>query len=167
MERAVARRWEFHALALTSIAGGSFEYIALKGGGMGIMRVTNSENYFGLNYIATGEHTDGQYFQCSTSIPAGDAGPPTHMHENESEGFYVISGLLTLVAGGKEHKLSAGDFFIVMPKVTHTWRNESSKTVELLITFSPSGIENMFRELDEPNADFISIGAKYGMTIAE
>ena len=129
------------------------------------MLVTNSEQHFGLNYIATGGHTNGRYFQCSTSIPPGDAGPPTHRHANESEGFYVVSGSLKLIADGKVYELNAGDFFNVLPDVAHTWRNESSETTELLITFSPSGIEGMFRELDEKDADYVAVGKKYGMTL--
>jgi len=123
------------------------------------------EECFGLTFIATGDDTDGQYFQCSASIPAGDAGPPKHMHASESEGFYVISGSLNLVVEDKEHILKAGDFFYVPPGTSHTWSNRSTKATDVIFTFSPSGIENMFRELGNQAADFESIGAKYGMTI--
>jgi len=124
-----------------------------------------NETHFGLRYIATGEQTDGQYFQCTTSIPAGDPGPPKHRHKNESEGFYVLSGSLCLIVEGREHVLNSGDFFNVAPGTTHTWSNKSAEEAELVITFSPSGIENMFRELDNEKADYELIGAKYGMTI--
>lgn len=132
-----------------------------------MVKIPNAEHHFGLTYIATGGQTNGRYFQCSASIPPGDKGPPLHFHANESEGFYVITGSLTLLAAGKEHTLTTGDFFNVMPGVVHSWFNDSNKTVELIITFSPSGIEDMFRELDEKNADFVSIGIKYGMSIVE
>ena len=130
-------------------------------------KVLNAEHHFGLTYIATGRQTNGRYFQCSTSIPSGDKGPPVHTHENESEGFYVVAGSLTLVVAGKEYALTAGEFFNVMPGIAHSWYNDSNSTAELVITFSPSGIEDMFRELDEPGADFVSIGTKYGMSVVD
>jgi len=128
---------------------------------------TLDEEHFGLTYIATGEQTDGHYFQCSASIPPGDPGPPPHRHATESERFYVVSGRLSLVVEDAEHLLEAGDTFSVKPGETHTWSNKSTEVAELIITFSPSGIENMFRELDEPGAEFISVGDKYGMTTAD
>jgi len=127
--------------------------------------VPKTESHFGLNFIATGEQTDGRYFQCSTSIPPGDNGPPEHKHANESEGFYVISGLLNLYVGGEVHVLEPGDYVNVMPGEVHTWSNTTKKSTELVITFAPSGIENMFRELDEPDSNFIAVGKKYGMTV--
>jgi len=132
-----------------------------------VSKYTLNENHFGLTYIATGEQTDGRYFQCSTSIPVGDSGPPKHTHDFESEGFYVASGTLTLVVEDQEHVLQAGDYLNVLPRQPHTWSNKSDKTVELIITFSPSGIEDMFRELDMPSADIVSVGTKYGMTIVD
>ena len=130
-------------------------------------QVSSPEKRFGLTYIATGRQTNGQYFQCSTSIPSGDKGPPLHKHAHESEGFYVVSGCLKLNVDGVEHVLFAGDYFNVMPGSAHTWTNDSGEVVALIITFSPSGIEDMFRELDAPVADFSTIGEKYGMTILD
>jgi len=124
-----------------------------------------AEQHFGLTFIATGEQTAGRYFQCTSCIPAGDSGPPLHSHANESEGFYVLSGSLTLTVSGCQHYLQAGDYLNVMPDEPHTWINSSDEVTKLLITFSPSGIENMFRELDKPDADLIAVGKRYGMTI--
>jgi len=126
---------------------------------------TLNENYFGLTYIATGEQTNGCYFQCSASIPAGDSGPPRHKHKYESEGFYVVSGEFHLTVGEREHLLKSGDYINVLPGELHTWKNKSKDIVELIITFSPSGIENMFRELDQSGVDVVTVGEKYGMTI--
>jgi len=125
------------------------------------------EEHFGLRYIATGEQTGGQYFQCATTVPAGDAGPPPHRHANESEGFYVRSGTLNLQVDGRQSLLSAGDFVQVPPNAVHTWSNDTDQPVELIITFCPAGIESMFRALDEVGADFVAIGAAYGMTVVE
>jgi len=126
-----------------------------------------NEEHFGLTYIATGEQTGGRYFQSSTVIPAGDAGPPKHKHESEDEGFYVVSGELCLCVEETEHSLKAGDYVNILSGQTHTWSNKSKHPVELIITFTPSGIEEMFRELDQPDADFASVAKKYGMTIVE
>lgn len=123
------------------------------------------ETHFGLTYIATGDDTDGQYFQCSATIPAGDSGPPVHKHANESEGFYVASGTLTIKIDGQTRTLNEGDYVNVRPGQAHTWSNQSQRSTLLIITFSPAGIENMFRELDNQSADFATVGHKFGMTI--
>jgi len=128
-----------------------------------MVRKVNSEQHFGLTYIATGH----QYFQCSTLIPAGDIGPPKHSHANESEGFYVVEGTLDLEIDGDLRVIGEGEFAIALPGQSHTWSNRSKSTTELIVTFSPAGIEQMFRELSEPNADFVTIGQKFGMTILD
>ncbi len=76
-----------------------------------------------------------------------------------------MSGSVKLQVDGKEQMLNAGDFFNVMSEVAHTWCNESIATAELMIVFSLSGIDEMFREFDQLNADFVAIGNRYGMTM--
>lgn len=44
----------------------------------------------------------------------------------------------------------------------HTWRNESESDAELIVTFVPAGLENMFKELESDMENIIAIGQKYG-----
>ncbi|MGB7392930.1 MAG: hypothetical protein WA913_00915, partial [Pricia sp.] len=62
------------------------------------MKTNNlQEKFFGLTFIATGKETNGKYFLSKTTIPAGDSGPPVHVHSREDEGFYLKSGELTVI----------------------------------------------------------------------
>ena len=120
------------------------------------------ENYFGLTFIATGEETNGKYFLSETTIPAGDSGPPVHTHSQEDESFYLKKGKLTFTIDGKEIELHEGEFLIIEKGEKHTWKNVSDVDAELIVTFSPAGIERMFIEMDRNPADIGAIGRKYG-----
>ncbi len=120
------------------------------------------ENYFGLTFIATGKETDGKYFLSKTTIPAGDVGPPVHSHSKEAEGFYLESGELTFIVDGKEIKLKTGEYLNIEKGEKHFWKNESNSDVQLIVTFVPAGIENMFKELDRDMQNIKKIGEKYG-----
>lgn len=53
---------------------------------------------------------------------------PTHHHPT-SERFTVLSGTLTVVTGGEERRLGAGEVVEVPPGVEHTFRNDTDETV--------------------------------------
>lgn len=122
----------------------------------------SKEKYFGLTFIATGKETNGKYFLSKTAIPAGDSGPPVHVHSREDEGFYVESGQLTLIVDHREIKLKAGDYLNIEKGEAHTWKNESKSDAQLIVTFSPAGIENMFKELEHNKENIKTVGQKYG-----
>ena len=127
------------------------------------MKIRKSqESYFGLTFLATGNETDGKYFLSETIIPSGDSGPPLHTHSNEDEGFYLKSGALTFSVDGETIKLRAGDYLNIEKGEEHTWKNESDSEAELLVTFVPAGIENMFKELERNMQNIKEIGQKYG-----
>ena len=118
----------------------------------------SNETFFGLTFLATGKETDGKYFLSETIIPAGDSGPPIHFHSNEDEGFYLRKGRLKFVIEGKEIELKEGQFLNIEKGEKHTWRNEMEFDAELIVTFSPAGIENMFMELEQNISDIKRIG---------
>ncbi len=127
------------------------------------MKRTNViENYFGLNFIATGNETNGKYFLSETVIPAGDSGPPIHFHSNEDESFFLKSGRLKFIVNDEEMELNAGDFLNIEKGERHTWKNETEEDAALIVTFAPAGIEQMFVELDNDMSRIKEIGIKYG-----
>ena len=121
-----------------------------------------NQSFFGLTFISTSEETNGKYFQSSTMIPAGDPGPPPHIHSKEDEGFYVKSGELTFIINDEEVVVKEGEYINIEKGEKHSWRNDSNSATELIITFSPAGIEKMFEELDENPSNILEIGKKYG-----
>ena len=120
------------------------------------------ENFFGLNFIATGNETNGKYFLSETVVPAGDLGPPIHVHAHEDESFFLKSGQLKFIVNDEEVELNAGEFLNIEKGERHTWKNESTEDAELIITFAPAGIEKMFIELDKDRSRIKQIGMKYG-----
>ncbi len=122
----------------------------------------SKETFFGLTFLATGNETDGKYFLCETKIPAGDNGPPIHFHSNENEGFYLRKGKLKFIVDAKEIELNEGQFLNIEKGEKHTWRNETNFGAELIVTFVPAGIENMFKELEQNMSDIKKIGKRYG-----
>ncbi len=124
--------------------------------------VKGTGNYFGLNFIATGRETDGKYFLSETIIPAGDPGPPVHVHSREDEGFFLKRGQLKVLVNDEVIELKTGDFLNIEKGEKHTWRNESDEAAELIITFAPAGIEQMFVELSEDMSRVKEIGMKFG-----
>lgn len=127
------------------------------------MKIKKSkETYFGLTFLATGKETDGSYFLSETTIPAGDNGPPIHFHSKEDEGFYLKKGELSFTVNGTEIDLKEGEFLNIEKGEKHTWRNKTEFDAELIVSFAPAGIENMFKELEQNMSDIKKIGQKYG-----
>lgn len=121
-----------------------------------------NKQYFGLNFLATGEETDGKYFLSQTIVPLGDLGPPLHSHANEDEGFYLEKGELLFTIEGKEILLKEGEFLNIEKGKKHTWKNDSQSDAKLIVTFVPAGIEKMFIEIDQDFEKIKEIGLKYG-----
>ncbi len=127
------------------------------------MKIKKSrEVYFGLTFLATGKETDGKYFLSETIVPSRDPGPPVDTHSKENEGFHLRSGTLIFMVDGEEIKLNEGEYLNIEKGEEHTWRNESDSDAELIVTFVPAGIENMFKELEQNMENMKKIGHKYG-----
>lgn len=123
---------------------------------------TKNQSFFGLEFIATSEETEGKYFLSKAIIPAGDNGPPPHIHSKEDEGFYIEKGELTFIVNHKEICVRAGSFINIQKGEKHTWYNSSAGEAIVIVTFCPAGIEEMFRELDQNITDIHLISRKYG-----
>lgn len=130
-------------------------------------------------FLATSETTNGGYAVIEAFVPPG-GGPPPHVHSREEEGFYILEGEMTFRAVGREIRLAAGGFINLPVGVKHSFRNESSQPVKMLIFVAPSGIERMFRQAgravsdqDAPIAPFddsdveqvVKAAADHGITI--
>lgn len=92
-----------------------------------------------------GEHTEGRLFQSVVAYPHG-AAPPLHIHHDADETFFVLSGEATIFVGDERYECTAGDFVFGPKGVPHTFLVRS-EWVELLVTFSPAGIDGFFAEV--------------------
>lgn len=99
---------------------------------------------------AKGQQTDGAYSLCEVAGPPGFA-IPVHLHEREHEGFYVVSGVVTLALGQELTTVGAGGFGFAPAEVPHSFRLDAPDTrLLLLITPGAQGHEGMFAELGRP-----------------
>ncbi|MFD0878245.1 cupin domain-containing protein, partial [Massilia pinisoli] len=74
-------------------------------------------------------------------------GPPLHVHPNQDEIFFVVSGEYLFQVGQEKYQLKAGDTIFLPRKVPHTFAQTSEKG-QMFFLFQPSGkMEDFFRTL--------------------
>lgn len=104
------------------------------------------------NLLVTGDETNNAFFQFEAVVPKG-GGPPAHVHRNEDESFYVVSGRLEILLGTSIHEAKAGDFVFIPRGTVHRFKNVGSETAVQLVTFVPAGMEKFFQEVFPPVKD--------------
>jgi quercetin dioxygenase-like cupin family protein len=110
--------------------------------------------------------------------PPGDQ-PPVHVHAEEDEGFYVLSGSVTVWAGAAEPVvLDAGDYALAPRGVPHTYRAGDNGAV-MLVSSAPGTFVPFLREAGQvaprpelpvldgpPDAERLAtIAAAHGITL--
>ena len=95
--------------------------------------------------MTTGDNTNEGYAIWEATVPPS-GGPPLYTQSRESEGFYVLDGEVVFEIDDQTIRAASGTFLNLPPGVRHTFRNESQKTVRMLILVAPAGMERMFEE---------------------
>lgn len=93
-------------------------------------------------FLADGGATDGHYWLCEETF-WGDS-PPLHVHDEEEESFYVLSGRGVVVVGETENHVGPGSFVLVPRGTAHTLRRTSDEPLRMLTLVSPAGLEQFF-----------------------
>ena len=94
----------------------------------------------------TGADTAGALCGGEGSVPPLHAGPPLHVHTNETELFFVLEGILTVQVGEERFEVPAGGLAWLPPGIPHTFANLGDVPVRLSSVFTPAGLEEMFAE---------------------
>jgi quercetin dioxygenase-like cupin family protein len=76
---------------------------------------------------------------------ASGSGPPLHVHSREDESFYVLDGSFVFDCGDTSWEGGGGAFVSLPAGVPHRYR-AGERGGSLLMLFTPSGMENYFRE---------------------
>lgn len=119
-------------------------------------------------FLVTGEESGGAYFSMLATVPPG-GGPPPHTHLNEDETFYVLRGGCTFRLGDERIEAGPGDFVNVPRGVVHCFRNLTAEPMQMILTFTPAGIERFFEETleraydltQDPPDNIEEVGARY------
>jgi quercetin dioxygenase-like cupin family protein len=97
---------------------------------------------------ASAETTAGRVAVTENWAPRGH-GSPLHVHHNEDEWFYVLSGELTFWVDGQVTRAGAGSFVYGPRDVPHTFAVTSDEARFLLVV-EPAAFESFLLELSEP-----------------
>jgi quercetin dioxygenase-like cupin family protein len=127
-----------------------------------------------ITFKAVSEDTNGAWALIEFNVPPHFAGPPLHWHKKETEGFYILSGTITLQLEERTVKAPAGSFALLPPGVIHTFSNKEDVPATFLSLLSPGGLERFLEELAAmmqqettwPPADmskYIALNTKYEM----
>ena len=76
-------------------------------------------------------------------------GPPLHVHQEQTDSFFVLEGALTIQIGDELFKLRPGDFATARPGIPHTFANtdQNQPPVKLANFMTPSGIDCYFNDI--------------------
>jgi quercetin dioxygenase-like cupin family protein len=95
--------------------------------------------------------TGGAYAVFENVVPPG-RGVPLHVHTREDETLYLLDGELEVVLGEKTEFAATGDFVNMPRGIPHRFRNVGSRAANLLLSFTPGGLEQMFVDVGTPVA---------------
>lgn len=100
-------------------------------------------------FTATAATTGGSLALIEASVPPG-SGPPPHVHTNEDEAFYLLSGRLEISADEETFTAGPGDFVFVPRGTTHRFTNLGVEAARALILLTPGGFERFFLDIGMP-----------------
>ncbi len=103
-------------------------------------------------FLVTGKQSGGTTFILHANVPSG-GGPPPHIHNNESESYYVETGELVFTVGDQTINAKSGDFIHIPKGTVHTFTNKGKTKAKMLSIFAPSGMEGWFEEVLVPVKD--------------
>ena len=71
-----------------------------------------------------------------------------HVHHEEDDAFYIVSGEMTFTFGGREAAAPPGTFVLVPPGVEHGFRNDGDEPVRMLNIHAPAGFDRRIGLVD-------------------
>ena len=104
--------------------------------------------------LVDGNQTDNKYSIVEITFPQGEESEiPLHKHGNEALIMHVIEGNFLFRYGKETLKGNEGTIFKFEKDIVHSYRKTGKDQGKLLVTYSPAGLENFFRELGKSNME--------------
>ena len=113
-----------------------------------------------------GADTEGAAVVSLVKVPKM-SGPPVHIHTREDEWYYILSGEITFQLGDRRVTHGPGASVLVPRGVPHAFQNFADEVAEMLVMFTPAGIEEFFIKVANANLDeagVIALMGEFGMT---
>ena len=98
--------------------------------------------------LCTSAETDGKLAMLTLELPRG-AGVPAHVHNQTTEGIYVLEGSLRVWLDGEERLVTGGDYVSIPAGTPHRWEGAAFFTKAISIT-TPGGLETILERLGDP-----------------
>lgn len=123
-----------------------------------------------ITFMATAQQTGGAITMFSNLVSPGE-GPPLHTHDRESEMWYIVDGSFRFRLGDEVRSVSTGGFVFVPPETPHCFQNAGDAPGNILVMFTPAGMEGFFDDFANVDPDDVSpdtfarLGVPNGMTV--
>ncbi|MFC4016926.1 cupin domain-containing protein [Micromonospora sp. GCM10011542] len=90
-----------------------------------------------ITLLADANATHGALTVNRSLLRKGSPGAPPHFHTRATETFFVIDGVLQVLAGEQILTLHPGDLLVVPPHLPHAFAPASGEEADVLVTFTP------------------------------
>jgi len=104
----------------------------------------------GISYkiIVSGSQTENKYSIIEITFPSGQESEiPLHKHGNEALVMHVIEGNFSFKYGNETLEGSKDTVLKFSKDISHSYRKIGKDQGKLLVTYTPAGLENFFREI--------------------
>lgn len=113
-----------------------------------VRNISDSPAYWQVHILwvvlAEAHDTDHSFSLLWERCPKG-SGPPPHYHD-QHEGFFLIDGTITYMAGGEKLIANTGSFVWIPKETIHSFRVDSEQAT-LLNFYTPAGFEQTITQL--------------------
>ena len=120
-------------------------------------------------FMVDGAETAGRLTVIEHTVAPGVLAGPLHHHSREDEYSYVLEGRLGAVLGDEEVFAGPGDLVFKPRGQWHTFWNPGDTPTRVLELITPSGLEDLFRELgalgEMDPATLPALAARYGCQV--
>ncbi|MGW1540592.1 cupin domain-containing protein [Streptomyces sp. NPDC002309] len=119
-------------------------------------------------FLIDGSDTGGRFSVVQHLFEPRALGGPMHMHTNEDEYTFVLSGEIGAVSNGHEIYAGPGEWLFKPRGEWHSFWNNSDEPAAVLEVISPAGFEDFFKEcaklVGPPTEELLSeMAAPYGI----
>jgi quercetin dioxygenase-like cupin family protein len=120
-------------------------------------------------FMIDSKDTAGRLAVVEHTLPPHVLAGPLHHHTREDEYSYVLQGRLGALLGDQEIVAEAGDLVFKPRGQWHTFWNPGDTPTRVLELITPSGLEDLFRELgalgEMDPATLPALAARYGCEV--
>ena len=100
------------------------------------------------NILVSGNQTQNKFSIIEITFPPGEESEiPLHKHGNEALVMHVIEGNFSFKYGNETLQGNKDTVLRFEKNISHSYRKIGKEQGKLLVTYTPAGLENFFREL--------------------